>query len=52
MKALFTAPNPTPVKAALNMQGVQVGDVRLPMIPLNDEERLALQKVLPARSFV
>ena len=52
MKALFTAPNPTPVKAALNMQGVQVGDVRLPMVPLNDEEKSVLQKVLPTKSFV
>lgn len=52
MKALFTAPNPTPVKAALNMQGIQVGDVRLPMVPLNDEEKSALQKVLPINSLV
>jgi 4-hydroxy-tetrahydrodipicolinate synthase len=52
MKALFMAPNPTPVKAALNMQGVQVGEVRLPMIPLNDEEKSALQKVLPIDSLV
>lgn len=52
MKALFTAPNPTPVKAALNMQGIQVGDVRLPMIPLNEEEISALQKVLPIKSLV
>ncbi|MBY0149264.1 4-hydroxy-tetrahydrodipicolinate synthase [Neobacillus niacini] len=52
MKALFTAPNPTPVKAALNMQGVQVGDVRLPMIPLNDQEISELQKVLPSKSLV
>ncbi|NYE08743.1 4-hydroxy-tetrahydrodipicolinate synthase [Bacillus niacini] len=52
MKALFMAPNPTPVKAALNMQGVQVGDVRLPMIPLNDDETSALQKVLPINSLV
>jgi 4-hydroxy-tetrahydrodipicolinate synthase len=52
MKALFMAPNPTPVKAALNMQGVQVGDVRLPMIPLNDDEKSALQKVLPIDSLV
>lgn len=52
MKALFMAPNPTPVKAALNMQGVQVGDVRLPMIPLNEEEKSALQKVLPINTLV
>ncbi|MFB3162297.1 4-hydroxy-tetrahydrodipicolinate synthase [Neobacillus sp. 179-J 1A1 HS] len=52
MKALFMAPNPTPVKAALNMQGVQVGDVRLPMVPLNEDEKSALQKVLPINSLV
>jgi 4-hydroxy-tetrahydrodipicolinate synthase len=52
MKALFMAPNPTPVKTALNIQGVQVGDVRLPMVPLNDEEKSALQKVLPINSLV
>ncbi|NWQ44636.1 4-hydroxy-tetrahydrodipicolinate synthase [Bacillus sp. EB106-08-02-XG196] len=52
MKALFAAPNPTPVKAALNMQGVQVGGVRLPMVPLNDEEKSVLQKVLPAKTLV
>jgi 4-hydroxy-tetrahydrodipicolinate synthase len=48
MKALFAAPNPSPVKAALNLQGVQVGGVRLPLLPLNDEERSTLQQVLTA----
>ncbi|MEH7251141.1 4-hydroxy-tetrahydrodipicolinate synthase [Neobacillus niacini] len=48
MKALFATPNPTSVKAALNMQGVQVGDVRLPLVPLTDEEMSALQNVLEA----
>jgi 4-hydroxy-tetrahydrodipicolinate synthase len=51
MKALFAAPNPVPVKAALTMQGVQVGDVRLPMVPLNEEEKSALQKVLPVKTL-
>lgn len=46
MKALFAAPNPTPVKAALNLSGVNVGGVRLPMVPLNNEELKALQKAL------
>ncbi|MEH7356635.1 4-hydroxy-tetrahydrodipicolinate synthase [Neobacillus drentensis] len=49
MKALFAAPNPTPVKAALNMTGFKVGSVRLPLVPLNSEEKLALQRVLPTR---
>lgn len=48
MKALFAAPNPSPVKAALNLQGVQVGGVRLPLIPLSEDEKSALQNVLEA----
>lgn len=43
IKALFIAPSPSPVKAALNMNGVPVGDVRLPMIPLNEEQQRFLQ---------
>lgn len=46
MNALFAAPNPSPVKAALNLKGVQVGGVRLPMIPLNDEQLISLQHTL------
>ncbi|MDQ6595737.1 4-hydroxy-tetrahydrodipicolinate synthase [Bacillus salipaludis] len=46
MKALFAAPNPTPVKAALNLKGVNVGGVRLPMVPLTDEETSTLQNIL------
>ena len=46
MKALFAAPNPSPVKAALNLKGIPVGGVRLPMIPLNDEQQRTLQQVL------
>lgn len=49
MRALFAAPNPTPVKTALNLKGVPVGDVRLPMIPLNAEELSALQSILAAQ---
>ncbi|WP_156292080.1 4-hydroxy-tetrahydrodipicolinate synthase [Oceanobacillus salinisoli] len=46
MKALFAAPSPTPVKEALNHIGVQVGGVRLPLVPLNDTERAALYQVI------
>src|SRR5699024_7665412 len=35
MKALFAQPSPSPVKAALNMMGMYVGDARLPMMPLS-----------------
>ncbi|NRD79681.1 4-hydroxy-tetrahydrodipicolinate synthase [Bacillus sp. BRMEA1] len=46
MKALFAQPSPSPVKAALNMNGINVGDVRLPMVPLNDVEKTSLENVL------
>ena len=46
MIALFAAPNPSPVKAALNLKGINVGSVRLPMVPLTAEETNTLQSVL------
>lgn len=46
MKALFSAPNPAPVKTALNMLGVDTGGVRLPLVALNAEEAKELKKVL------
>lgn len=46
MRALFIAPSPSPVKAALNLNGIQVGGVRLPMVPLSNKEQSALEKVL------
>ncbi|QKY70622.1 4-hydroxy-tetrahydrodipicolinate synthase [Lentibacillus sp. CBA3610] len=47
MKAMFAQPSPAPVKGALNMTGVYVGDVRLPMIPLSGEEKQQLRQMLP-----
>ncbi|MDR4947583.1 4-hydroxy-tetrahydrodipicolinate synthase [Neobacillus cucumis] len=52
MKGLFAAPNPTPVKAALNMTGIRVGDVRLPLVPLTEQEKNTLEKLLPADKLV
>lgn len=46
MKALFAQPNPSAVKESLNMKGINVGGVRLPMIPLNDDEKKELQRIL------
>ncbi|UAT29089.1 4-hydroxy-tetrahydrodipicolinate synthase [Bacillus badius] len=46
IKAVFSAPSPSPVKAALNLNGVPVGGVRLPMVPLNDQEQQAMQQTL------
>nr|MDH3099575.1 4-hydroxy-tetrahydrodipicolinate synthase [Bacillus velezensis] len=46
MKELFKAPNPAPVKTALQLKGLDVGSVRLPLIPLNEDERLSLSDVI------
>ncbi|MFS0634409.1 4-hydroxy-tetrahydrodipicolinate synthase [Mesobacillus foraminis] len=51
MRALFTAPSPSPVKAALNLTGVPVGGVRLPMIPLTDDQTRELQEALQLASL-
>ncbi|KAB8138527.1 4-hydroxy-tetrahydrodipicolinate synthase [Gracilibacillus oryzae] len=47
MQAMFSAPSPSPVKAALNMLGIEVGSVRLPLVPLNTEELQLLKQQLP-----
>ena len=46
MDGLFEAPNPVPVKTALQMKGLDVGTVRLPLVPLTENERLELSKRL------
>lgn len=43
-KALFSAPSPAPLKAVLNLTGIPVGDVRLPLVPLNEEQVEALKQ--------
>ncbi|GIN83646.1 4-hydroxy-tetrahydrodipicolinate synthase [Heyndrickxia sporothermodurans] len=46
MKELFKAPNPVPVKTALQLKGLDVGSVRLPLVPLTEDERLNLTKIM------
>lgn len=46
MKGLFTAPNPVPVKTALQLKGFNVGSVRLPLVPLTATERTNLMDLL------
>ncbi|ALC90962.1 dihydrodipicolinate synthase [Bacillus sp. FJAT-18017] len=46
MIGLFAAPNPAPVKTALQLKGLDVGSVRLPLVPLNAEERVFLSGLL------
>ena len=38
MKGLFKAPSPVPVKTALQIKGINVGSVRLPLVPLTEDE--------------
>jgi len=46
MNAMFIAPNPTPVKTALQMKGIDVGSVRLPLVPLTGQEREKLSGIV------
>ncbi|PYZ93090.1 4-hydroxy-tetrahydrodipicolinate synthase [Salipaludibacillus keqinensis] len=46
MKGMFIAPSPAPVKTALQLKGMDVGGVRLPLLPLTSEERQLIQDVL------
>ena len=46
VKALFMAPSPAPVKAALAYQQLDVGSVRLPLVPLSSEEQHQLELAL------
>ncbi len=40
------APNPMPIKAALNILGHEVGGHRLPLVETTDEEREAVRTCL------
>jgi 4-hydroxy-tetrahydrodipicolinate synthase len=48
VKALFqpTTPSPAPVKAAMNMLGVSVGGLRLPLVEANESEKAVVRKAL------
>ncbi len=46
MNEMFSAPSPTPVKTALQILGIDVGSVRLPLIPLSEQERVRLNSLL------
>ncbi|AJD91054.1 dihydrodipicolinate synthase [Jeotgalibacillus malaysiensis] len=45
-RALFAQPSPSPVKSALNHQGVMCGGVRLPLVELNTEEENSLLRAV------
>jgi 4-hydroxy-tetrahydrodipicolinate synthase len=43
---LFIEPNPVPVKSALRIAGIDVGDPRLPLVPMSPENEEKLRAVL------
>lgn len=45
-EGIFITSNPSPIKAALTLKGVEVGGVRLPLVECNDKERTFLQGLL------
>ena len=45
-KVLFCEPNPAPLKAALNMMGLYVGDPRLPILPVTEAAKEKIRAVL------
>jgi 4-hydroxy-tetrahydrodipicolinate synthase len=42
-EALFVTTNPIPIKAAVNLLGIDVGGLRLPLVPATDEERAVVR---------
>ena len=46
IKALFSEPNPIPVKYALKKLGYDVGGVRLPLVDFSKEKQQHLEKLL------
>ena len=51
-KGLFFAPNPMPIKAALKLQGWEVGGLRLPMCELPLESLPQLQQLLQEQGLL
>lgn len=52
IKVLFITTNPVPVKAALNLQGFQVGSPRLPLIEATSTEIEAIKSVMATLSLL
>ncbi len=51
-KVMFIAPNPTPLKAAMQEEGIIEDTVRPPLVKLSDEEKKKLKEVLDSYKAV
>ncbi len=49
---LFTDVNPIPVKAAMNLIGMNVGECRLPLYPMEDKALAALEAILRRHGLI
>lgn len=49
---LFTDVNPIPVKAAMNLMGLDVGECRLPLYPMEDKALAALDAILRRHGLI
>lgn len=43
-ETVFSAPSPTPVKALLEIKGIETGTVRLPLVPLDNHQLQVIQQ--------
>lgn len=50
--AMFCAPSPAPAKYALSRLGKSTPDVRLPMVPLNDEQKKQVDAALASLNLI
>src|SRR5690625_4431629 len=46
MNELFSSPSPSPVKTALKIKGLDSGFVRLPLIPLSEQEQKKMEYII------
>jgi 4-hydroxy-tetrahydrodipicolinate synthase len=51
-KALTVTVNPIPVKTALNMIGLEVGGLRLPLVEASEEERAVIREALERHNLL
>ncbi len=52
LKNLFIETNPVPVKYAMQLMGLDTGEVRLPLCEMSKENQAALKKILKAQKVV
>ncbi len=52
INALFMEVNPIPVKAAMNLMGMNVGEYRLPLYPMSDENCRKLAEIMKESGLI